>query len=70
METRNTLRGWHDEDRHRLIQKKATMSARRTSREAVGIKLVYPGDGWSSSDSEDGCSSSNDSSAVISCVVL
>jgi hypothetical protein len=69
METPNTLRlektGRHDEDSHRLVRKKVAMSARSTSREAAGIKPAVPGDGWSSSDSEDGCSSSDDSGAVI-----
>ncbi len=73
METRNTLllekTGRYDEDSHRLVQKKVAMSARSTSREAAGIKPAYPGDGWSSSDSEDGSSSSNGSGAVIFCVV-
>ncbi len=74
VETRNTLRlektGWHDEDSHLLVQKKVAMSARSTSREAAGIEPAYPGDGWSSSDSKDGCPSSDDSGAVICCVVL
>ncbi len=74
VETCNTMHlektGRHDEDSHRLVQKKVAVSARSTSREAAGIKPAYPGDGWSSSDSEDGCSSSDDSGAVISCVVL
>ena len=67
--TPNTLRlektGRHNADSHRLVQKKVAMSARSTSREAAGIKPAYPGDGWSSSDSKDGCLSSNDSGAVL-----
>jgi len=71
VETPNTLRlektGRHNADSHRLVQKKVAMSARSTSRlgEAAGIKPAVPGDGWSSSDSEDGCLSSDDSGAVI-----
>jgi hypothetical protein len=56
VETRDTLRleksGRHNADSHRLVQKKVAMSARSTSQEAAGIKPAYPGDGWSSSDSE------------------
>ncbi len=69
LKTHNTLRlektGWHYEESHRLVQKKAAMSARRTSSEAAGIKKSYPGDDWSSSDNEDGCSFSDDFGAVI-----
>jgi hypothetical protein len=46
VETRNSLRlektRRHDEESHQLVQKKVTMSARSTSREAAGIKLAYP----------------------------
>ncbi len=69
LETRDTLRlektGRHNADSHRLVQKKVAMSARSTSREAAGIKPAYPGDGWLSSDSEDGFLSSDDSGAVF-----
>ena len=69
VETPNTLRlektRRHNADNHQLVQKKVAMSARSTSREAAGIKPAVPGDGWSSSDSDDGCSSSDDSGAVI-----
>ncbi len=69
VETRDTLRlektGRHNAVSHLLVQKKVAMSARSTSREAAGIKPAYPDDGWSSSDSEDGFSSSDDSGAVF-----
>ena len=74
VETFNSLRlektGWHDGDNHRHVSKKAAMSARKTSLEAAVIKPPYPGDGFSSSDSGDGGSSSDDSGAKIRCALL